>query len=191
MSTAEANIVWTAFVEGKGDLRFLKCLMRHVGISGVALEVIGGVSALGKVSQQIHRKHDSGHRITVILDANSDPEGRREEFNRVQAKHALPVECLFLVPNDREPGSLETLLEQAAVSGHRAIYGCLDAYERCLKAGCKSYRGPQPKGRVYAYCEALGIDTHVDKRQYDNQAYWNLDAPALEPLKNFLAGLRR
>ncbi len=191
MGGAQSDISWTVFVEGKDDKRFLKCFLRHIELSGVQVERIGGgVSYLCHASPQIRKAHDSGQRIAVILDANSDSVTRREQFNCVKEKNDLPVERLFLVPNDKEPGHLETLLEAVAVSGHRAIYGCLDAYEKCLTAHCESYLGPQPKGRIYAYCEANGIEPREVKRCYDDTLYWNLDSPDLEPLRNFLESLR-
>lgn len=53
-----------------------------------------------------------------------------------------------------------------------------------------SYRPTAPKGRIYAYCEALGIETNASKRDYANASHWNLDARELEPLKRFLTSLR-
>ncbi len=148
------------------------------------------MSALHSVSPQIRKAHDSGRRIAVILDADSDLATRREEFDRIKRKNGLPVERLFLVPNDKEPGHLETLLEAAAVSGHCTIYECLDAYGTCLQKRCGSYIVPQPKGRIYAYCEALRIEPREVDRRYDDTSSWNLDSPALEPLGNFLESLR-
>ena len=46
------------------------------------------------------------------------------------------------------------------------------------------------KARIYAYCEALGVETNAKKRDYRDSAYWNLDTPALEPLRAFLRGLQ-
>lgn len=59
----------------------------------------------------------------------------------------------------------------------------------CLQRHDQSYRSPEPKGRVYAYCEALSIKTNPSKRRYDGSPHWDLDAPVLEPLKRFLASL--
>ena len=50
---------------------------------------------------------------------------------------------------------------------------------------------PVAKGRIYAYCEALGIETHAARRDYSDPSCWDLGTPALEPLKQFLVGLQR
>ena len=92
--------------------------------------------------------------------------------------------------NDRltkPPGSLGKL-EEMAVSDHRVVYDCLKKYEDCLLSNGK-YQLPNPKGRIYAYCEALNIETHPSKRNYGDSEYWDLNTPALEPLEQFLRDL--
>ncbi len=149
----------------------------------------GGVSKLASVEPQIQRKRDEGRCIAVVLDADSDAGSRRAEFFERKQVLDLPVDRLFLLPNDRNPGSLETVLEQVAVHPHVAVYNCLDEYRRCLRKH-DGYGGPSPKGRIYAYCEALGIETHAARRDYSDPSCWDLGTPALEPLKQFLVGLQ-
>ena len=79
-----------------------------------------------------------------------------------------------------------------AVPRHQVIYGCLDRYGDCLRTHDESYRPPDSKGRLYAYCEALSIKRNArnsDKHVYTNSSHWNLEAHALEPLKRFLESL--
>ena len=180
---------WKVFVEGKDDRALVRCLLKNLGIRTVAVELIGGgVAHLGHIAPQIHRRHAAGYRIGVVLDANSNPQRRRAELRRKMDDHKLPIERYFLVPDDSDPGFLEALLEEMAVAEHRAIYDCFDAYENCLKGTDTRYRTPNHKARIYAYCEALGVPTGAEKK-YDDAACWNLSAPKLEPLKQFLRDL--
>ncbi len=181
---------WTMFVEGSSDEAFLSGVLRHLEITNVETERInGGVGKLGSVARQMQRRSLRGNRISVILDADADFEKRRGEYETERVRHELPIDRFFLLPNHRDTGCLETLLEQIAVSGHRVVYECFDAYERCLRRHSDAYRVPNLKARIYAYCEALDIETSSPSRDYGNTSYWDLDAVALEPLRAFLTGL--
>ena len=102
----------------------------------------------------------------------------------------LRTTIVFLLPNDCDPGCLETLLEWIAVPDHRVVYECFREYETCLHSYSKSYRLPNLKARIYAYCEALSIESYHSKRDYSDPLYWDLNASALEPLKQFLLDLQ-
>ena len=184
---------WVLFVEGKGDQRFLECLLGHLGVARVWVKHIGGgPSALGKVAEQVRRAVDGGHRVALVVDANSDPAEQRQRLQNVIADRSLDIRRTFLIPNDRGPGTLETLLEGIAAENRRVVYDCLDQYQACLRGADLlelGQRVPDPKGRVYAYCQAVGSETRQEKRDYADLRHWNLDAPVLEPLKRFLANL--
>ena len=100
------------------------------------------------------------------------------------------VEETLLLPDDARTGCLETLLEELAAKRHQDLYDCFDEYEACLRRRTDVYRLPGNKARIYAYCNALGIETHENKRDYCDAKHWNLDnALALQPLKQFLRSL--
>lgn len=101
--------------------------------------------------------------------------------------HAPPPDArIFLLPNDVDPGCLEDLLERLAAPPRDAVYGCLDELKQCLCEFGLGYQGPDRKGRVYAYCAAVGAETQPTRRDYDNAEHWNPEALALEPLRKFL-----
>ena len=81
-------------------------------------------------------------------------------------------------------------MEKIAVSVHRVVYECFQQYEDCLLNTSESYHLPNSKARIFAYCEALNIETHANRRNYGDSAYWNLNAPVLNPLKDFLFKLK-
>ena len=185
------DAAWTLFVEGPSDQRFLTCLLRHLDASPImAAQIGGGISALPNVRPQMQRARADGRGIAVLVDADSNAAESRKKLGSTIEKHDLPIEKSFFLPNDKESGCLETLLEQIAVSEHREIYNCFDQYEGCLARQNSAYLRPDGKARIYAYCEALGIETHAKKRDYEDPVYWNLSAPALSPLKAFLRGLQ-
>ena len=187
------SATWDVFVEGKPDKVFLQCLLKHLGISHVHTSVIGGgVSHLHMVKNLIQRSHDNGKRIAIVLDADLNSHSRRIKFRNKRDELNLPItdsHC-FLMPNDQDSGDLETLLEWISVAEHRIVYDCFEEYERCLQKQNKSYLIPNRKAKVYAYCEALDIETNESKRDYCDPQHWDLNAPAIVPLKQFLATLR-
>ncbi len=180
---------WVVFVEGKDDEHFIKCLLKHINIANVDIAPIGGgVSKLPKVANEIKKRQDAGSQIAFVLDANSNFEERCAEFLRQKDKLELP-DRFFLLPNNKDEGCLETLLEEMAIPDHRVVYDCLEKYGDCLRSKEGDYQLLNHKGRIYAYCEALNIETHPSKHNYGDPEYWNLNTPALEPLKQFLCNL--
>lgn len=183
---------WTIFVEGKSDSRFLLCLLEHYSINNIEIERLGGgASRLPTLAPTIRRRHDGGHRIAVLLDADHKPERTRLQFQQQRDSLQLPIsdDDLFLLPNDVDQGDLETLLEQISVAQYRGIYDCFDRYENCLLDESELFHLPNSKARIFAYCETLNIETHANKRDYGDSGHWDLAAPALVPLKKFLLGL--
>ena len=180
---------WVVFVEGEADKAFVRCLLGFLGIEHVEVQGMGGgIGELEAMAPEMRRRRDAGNRIAVILDANSKPGRRRKDLDKDIARLDLPIERAFLTPNDDEAGCLETLLEQIAPPAHQKIYECLDTYESCLRDLDAKYIPPPCKARIYAYCEAIGAETRPDKA-YDRPEHWDLNAQALDPLKQFLRGL--
>ena len=180
---------WALFVEGKSDKVFVQWLLERLSIDSVQVNIIGGgVSKLGRAANEILKSHNDGRHIAILLDANSNVQDRRNELAKEIERLSLPIEGTFLLPDDRGEGELETLLERMAPATHQAVYDCLDKYKECLRSLDATYTPPGQKARVYAYCEAIGAETKPEK-DYDVPTHWNLDAPALEPLRQFLCGM--
>ena len=180
---------WTLFVEGKSDRAFVLWQLQRLAADNVQVAVIeGGVSKLESVANEILKSHNKGRHIAVLLDANSNVQDRRDELASEIDRLSLPIECAFFLPDDTGEGDLETLLERIAPDAHQAVYCCLDEYEECLRSLDQTYRAPDRKARVYAYCEAVGAETRSGKH-YDNPTHWDPDAPALEGLRQFLRGM--
>ena len=150
---------WTVFVEGKSDKAFVRCLLQFLDISNVEVQRIGGgIDKLKEVAKLMQQHHDAGNRIAIILDADSDPQKRRKEFEKKKKSLNLPIERVFFIPDDKEPGCLETLLEQVSAPVHQAIYNCFENYEDCLRGLDETYKTPNLKARIFAW--ARRTSTH-------------------------------
>lgn len=181
---------WVVFVEGGSDKSFMVSLLQHLALSGIEVVPIGGgISALRQVLPRIQISHDAGRGVAYILDANADAGNRRVRLKRTLEELGLPLSPSFLLPNDQEPGCLETLLQELAIDGHSAVHDCFERYKECLTRLDGDYSLPGIKAKIYAYCEACGVEPRAAKRDYEDAGVWNLDAPAVVPLKEFLCDL--
>ena len=175
----------TIFCEGDSDKKFLADLLEYLGIFNVNVTAIGGgVGRLANVAPLIRQAVDRGD-VALILDANSGVDSRRAKIAEILATEDIVIGDVFLLPNNCDPGDLETLLKQLCLEEHRAIHDCFEEYTGCLADRSSMYRRPSGKEQIYAYCQALGIDPRAPRRNYLDEDCWNLDAAA-EPLMKFL-----
>lgn len=134
----------------------------------------------------------------VIFDADKAPDKYRKELESIKKSHQVEFE-LFLMPNNKDTGALEDLLENIINPNNRPIFECWENYERELVRLDIPGRTPPPlttpakKTKIYGYLEALLRDTKSQKklikevnRNYEDTLHWNLDAKYLEPLLKFL-----
>jgi hypothetical protein len=139
---------------------------------------------------------DQGGINLVIFDADEDIEARRAELLAIKKKFDVEFE-LFLIPNNKEAGALEDLLESIINPNNQSIFECWKHYEQELVTLDIPDRTPPPlttpakKTKIYGYLEALLFKNQNEqikekKRNYENALHWNLDAEYLEPLKKFL-----
>lgn len=191
------------FVEGVADERFLKQYVGHLfgeEIADERLVVLRGWDNL-KTEASAVRMHsmsaNDGVNL-VIVDADKDFQARKEEIAKWQQVNEVEFE-LFLLPNDKDTGALEDLLENIINPNNRPILDCWENYEKELVKLDIPGRTPPPlttpakKTKIYGYLEALLDNTKSQKelikeakRNYNETLHWNLDAEYLQPLKDFL-----
>ncbi len=184
------------FVEGKEDEAFVKeALSRTVftKLEGSLVEVCGGWAKLANSSVQ--KKVDNGDVVLIVFDADDDQRDREFGGNqkRLDAIRKKLGESLFsrvhvfLFPDNRSDGDLETLLEKMVRGEHRAIIEeCWAGYQRCLNS--KAYNSPTQKSKMREY--AAAIDSSVWGYQGYNKAFandkiWDWSSSALKPLRAF------
>ena len=141
---------------------------------------------------------DLGGVNLVIFDADEDPEARRKELLAIKKEFGVEFD-LFLLPNDKDAGALEDLLENIINPNNLPVMDCWQTYEgelekvRIPTKTPPTLTIPAKKTKIYAYLETLLGKSKTQKklikevnRDYENTQHWNLDAEYLEPLKEFL-----
>ncbi|GHT34309.1 hypothetical protein FACS189434_10240 [Bacteroidia bacterium] len=196
------------FVEGIADKKFLEDYINHIlpnaGISNQTVIDTGGWTNImskkekgGDIRNKMKENTDNDGINIVIFDADDNFVRRKQEIEQWKIDKNLSFE-LFLLPNNKEIGALEDLLEKIILDKNQPIFDCWNGYETCLtncaskKIG-KELTIPAKKTKIYGYLEALLGDTKKEKelikereRNYKNVDHWNLNADYLQPLTDFL-----
>lgn len=197
------------FVEGEGDKKFLQDFYHHLYQQKAPENSIihpgkdadtGGYQKLEREDtlQAMRQNTDNGGVNLVIFDADKDTEARRKEIDDIRGRYNVEFE-LFLLPNNKEVGALEDMLERIINPINQPVMNCWQIYEDELKKVRiptkipPELTIPAKKTKIYAYLETLLGESKSQKKQikdpnrnYRNQAHWNLDDEYLEPLKEFL-----
>lgn len=167
----------------------------------------GGWSKLGKNQAAfLQYAHDSGGRNLIVFDADYDtPEYESGGYVKRLASLLAKVEpydpapAVFLFPQPSRDGDLELLLLQLTQPSQQRVMDCYDGYENCLKQylgadGKPYYNAPSNKRRLYDYVNVMPL-TGTDyerhhknggQKLFDNPNLWDLSAPAIQPLRDFL-----
>lgn len=191
------------YAEGIADARFLKQYIRHVFGEDIADErfvVLKGWDNLKTEASAARMRSMSanGGVNLVIVDADKDFQARQKEIEKWQRANDVEF-VLFLMPNNKDAGALEDLLENIINPNNKPIFDCWEGYEKELVKLDIPGRTPPPlttpakKTKIYGYLEALLGPSNDEKklikernRKYDNTMHWNLDSEYLEGMKEFL-----
>ncbi len=196
-------------VEGEADVRFIENYYHHLFHEKAPK---GSISHPGKDNDtggyqklrsedsigSLRQNTDLGGINLVIFDADEDPENRRNELLAIKEEFGVEFE-LFLLPNNKDAGALEDMLEQIINPNNQPVMDCWQTYEgelgrvRIPSKTPPTLTIPAKKTKIYAYLETLLGSTKTQKklikdanRNYENTQRWNLDAEYLDPLKKFL-----
>ncbi len=193
-------------VEGEADKKFFENYYHHLFHEKAPADSImhpgkdddtGGYTKLRKEDaiNALKQNTDAGGKNLIIFDADDDCESRRKELLAIQDEFGVEFE-LFLLPNDKDAGELEDMLEQIINPDNQPVMDCWAIYEEELeKVRIPSKTPPTltipaKKTKIYAYLETLLGKSRSQKklvkdanRNYENTQHWNMDAEYLEPLK--------
>lgn len=196
-------------VEGEADKKFFLDYFHHLFGEQAPKDCIihpgkdsdtGGYTKLKseEALQAMRKNTNQGGANLVIFDADEDAEARRKELLAIREEYDVEFE-LFLLPNDKDAGELEDLLEQIINPNNQPVMDCWATYEgelekvRIPTKTPPTLTIPAKKTKIYAYLETLLGKTRSQKklikdanRDYENTQHWNLDAEYLKPLKEFL-----
>ena len=188
-------------VEGLADLVFFEQYYQHLfgkpAPEGFIFKT-DGKDNLYKFANKMRSMSANDGVNLVIFDADENIDTRRKELLEWKEKVGVNFE-LFLLPNDKDKGALEDLLENIINPNNQPIFDCWEDYEKALVELDISGRTPPPlttpakKTKIYGYLEALLGPTKDEKelikernRKYDNTMHWDLDAEYLGALREFL-----
>ena len=196
-------------VEGDADKKFFEDYYHHIfGEKAPKSSIIhpgkdGDTGGYQKLKSEdaigvMRQNTDMGGINLVIFDADEDTEARRSELLVIKEEFSVEFE-LFLLPNDKDVGALEDLLENIINPNNQPVMDCWQTYEEKLREvripskTPPTLTIPAKKTKIYAYLETLLGKSRSQKklikdanRNYKNTQHWNLDAEYLEPLKEFL-----
>jgi len=181
-------------VEGEEDVRFLQDFIhfhfQKKATRSLFIE-IGGKSETIHLSQVKIQTSTSSGRINVLV-FDADDNDHKSTLTKVNAKEkelSLKFDKVFLFPDDKSPGNLESLLKSSVTSGNEKLFACIEAYATCKTA--LKLKNPRPiddKEKLWIYHGSFEDSGHAHgtKRSYFDQDIWNLNSPILIPLKDFL-----
>ena len=196
-------------VEGDADKKFFRDYYHHLfGEEAPENSIIhpgknSDTGGLGKLKseetlQALRQNTDQGGVNLVIFDADENPAERRATLLAIKEAYGVEFE-LFLLPNDKDAGALEDLLENIINPDNQPVMDCWQTYEgelakvRIPTKTPPTLTIPAKKTKIYAYLETLLGKSRSQKklikdpnRDYENTQHWNLDAEYLEPLKEFV-----
>ena len=196
-------------VEGDADKKFIEDYYHHLfhekAPSGSIMhpgkdDDTGGYQKLRSQDtlNALRQNTDLGGVNLVIFDADENPGARRKELLAIRDQYGVEFE-LFLLPNDKDAGTLENLLENIINPDNQPVMDCWATYEgelekvRIPSKTPPTLTIPAKKTKIYAYLETLLGKSRAQKnlikdrnRNYENSQHWNLDSEYLETLKEFI-----
>jgi len=191
------------FVEGIADARFFKQYIHHLFGEEVADERIVPIKGWNNLKTEasvlrMRSMSANGGINLVFIDADKDFQNRKVEIEKWKQANGVEFE-LFILPNNKDKGALEDLLENIINPNNQPIFGCWEDYEKELVKLDIPGRTPPPlttpakKTKIYGYLEALLGESKSQKemikeanRDYKNTQHWDLDAEYLGTLREFM-----
>lgn len=160
---------------------------------------IGGKDALEMTVLPFKDNMVNGEQNILLFDADSPANGggfifRREEL-RKKAKELNIEFNLFLWPDNGRDGDFETLLLDMVNQEHKCLLKCFEGFEKCIRGNDPEelkYESPDRKAAIYTYINSFkkskkeSNDIKSGIWLFDHDEYWDLNAKAAHPLKEFL-----
>jgi hypothetical protein len=142
-------------VEGKSDEKFLKDYVQtsfNVILKEHNFLITNGFcDKWFSVNKPFIQRVVFEHGLTpvIVLDSNGDFEKRKKQLVANMAEEGFNFK-IFLLPNDKDAGNLDTLLLSIINQKHATILDCFDKYVKCIGG----YELPDEKAKLFAYLDA-------------------------------------
>lgn len=186
--------------ENSYELQFIKAVAKACHLEIDDFVYVGGYTNVKKYKNKFLELED-GEKNLVIFDADYTTTGggflKRKQWLEQQKNKEIQFE-LFLFPNNKDDGILETLLQRIVNPKYEQLLSYFKEYEQKIskfneKLGCEVFETPDEKARIYSYISAFKRTRTERERfknkhnwNFDNPEYWNMNSEALNPLKDFL-----
>ena len=185
------------FVEGNDQRNFFEALTRHLSIPNIQMQNFGGVDGLPEFLSIFAKAQNFAtvRSIGIVRDAERSAGSAFQSVRSALGNAQLPAPAraggasagsprvsAFILPDNKHPGMLETLLCRtfAGSAEDRCIYD----YFACTRAPVLR---PE-KARAQAWL-ATKPDPHVSVGVAAKKGYWDLDHAVFADLRNFLVAL--
>lgn len=179
-------------VEGKSDEEFLRQYLLYKKID-ISFKIIqnGGNGLNDETIRQIQRKLDDGEKVCIIFDADKSHNNTLNQLKKDLGNLSNEVD-IFLFPNGKDNGELETLLTDIAKQPQ--FVKCFDNYVKCIESNdINIVDNIDKKSKMFAYREVVGLGKLLKKspsklletKEIFSQ-YFNFDSQELKPLWEFL-----
>lgn len=187
-------------VEGKAEQNFFKAFAQHLGLQDeLQIHEIGGVDRLSGFLQGFVMSpgFDFVTSIGIVRDAEDSAAAARQSVEDSLRNAGLPLPGaageggvpsvhLLILPDDAEPGMIETLLCRSVAD--QPVNRCIDDFFDCIDALPDIDIRRPDKARAQAYL-ATQPEPHVSVGVAAQKGYWPLDHGAFAEVRKFLAGL--
>lgn len=175
------------------DKDFVELYCKYLGITPKKICQADGKYNVKSAEVEIHKALNMGERVLIIFDADDDIQ---KSLKNIHAQLDLldsswKNQCeIFLMPNNKDAGNLETLLEN--IAKEKCILKCFDNYIECiakLRDKKSAIRLPAKKSKVFAYLSSFGFK-NGDKNFKLDDSILDLQSPYLDNLKDFFKGTK-
>lgn len=169
-------------VEGDSDKKFLECYLKYLNITNYTkIVAIGGKN---NIINHIELKKED---FIIIFDADDDYNKSKINIENQLDKLNIKNDKIFLFPNNKDNGNLETLIEKIAI--HKEVIHCYDNYTICIDSlinKIQNLKHQAKKSKVFAYMSGFGFKNNIKAEEFDLTPYVDFDDIYLNDLKEFL-----
>lgn len=172
-------------VEGDSDKKFLESYLKYLNITNYT----NIVSIGGKDNIKNHKELKKEDFI-IIFDADDDYNESKSNIENQLDELDIKNDKIFLFPNNKDIGNLETLIEKIAI--HKEVLQCYESYEKCIDNLIKripDLKHQTKKSKVFAYMSGFGFKNTTEAKNFDLTPYVDFDNIYLNDLKQFLINI--
>lgn len=166
------------------------------GNNEVKIFCIGGKDLDKDNKQILLQKYNkfNANDLLVIFDADDNLNEARENIKSFINFQNIEEKQIFLFPNNKDNGDLESFLEEIVVEIE--VLNCWKSFENCILNTNKGFTIPARKSKIHTYLEVLSPNNKEGKksckevnRDYKDTEKWNigdLSIKCVNGLKSFL-----